>query len=188
MAAKSIGVKKRTPSLLDEAASATLSLFLEELRRHGSAAIVLLEPLIPKWDDTYSEFERKLRAILATHPELSALFASAEKNDVAKDEKTYAAEAAFARLLPAWDAYVALLNDPHTCDSLSKMISRAAEANGIEACDVVGQEVTYNPIWHAIASTVDSPPRKVVVIRRGFLVRRIDGSVRCLIKTYVEPA
>ena len=98
------------------------------------------------------------------------------------------AEAAFASLLPAWDAFVSGLADPDQAASLSLMLNRAAESVNVERQGTVGEMVSYDPLAHHTAVSVDPPPLQVKVLRSGVLARRADGSQRTLVQTLVTAA
>lgn len=103
-------------------------------------------------------------------------------------DQGYSAEAAFASLLPAWDAFVVGLSDPDQASSLSLMLYRAAGAVNVERHGVIGNVVAYDPLSHHLANPSEQTPVKVKILRAGVLACRVDGSKRTLVQTLVTAA
>ncbi len=94
----------------------------------------------------------------------------------------------FARLLPAWNAFVAELPDASRAASLSAMLHQAAGTLGISALGEAGEIVGYDPLSHHLASDDGASPGKVRILRPGVQVRRPDGSSRVLVAALVALA
>jgi hypothetical protein len=91
----------------------------------------------------------------------------------------------FARLLPAWDAFVAELPDASRAASLSAMLHQAAGTLGIAALGEAGEVVGYDPLSHHLAEDDGASPGQVRILRSGVQVRRADGSSRVLVAALV---
>lgn len=180
-------LQKQLPGNIDEAMLATLSVVSDSIRRFGTDAVRQYRPMVSMWAAAYSEVTEKIKLAVVLDPALAGLlFDEAEPKTGA--DQSYLAEAAFASLLPAWDAFVSGLADPDQAASLSLMLNRAASTVNVERQGTVGETVSYDPLAHHLGTPVDPPPLKVKVLRSGVLARRVDGSQRTLVQTLVTAA
>lgn len=180
-------LKKQPPGSLDAASLATLSLVSDAIRRFGVLAIEQFQPMLPMWTAVFPDFHKQIQLAAVAEPALNNLLTPASVVTVVADQ-SYSAEAAFASLLPAWDAFVAGLSDPDHASSLSLMINRAAGTANVERHGVVGEVVAYDPLSHHLANPGEQTPVRVKVLRSGVLARRADGSQRILVQTWVTAA
>lgn len=182
----SSGKGAASPSI-EAACAATLTLIVDSIPRFGARAIEQWRPLIPVWSSAYPNFLKQLTVASAHERGLEALLSD---DDAATHEgtenKRYRTEAAFAALLPAWEAFVAGMPDPSRAESIGNMIQRTAGTVGIEPLGAVGEAINYDPLAHHLTGTDESAPAVVKVIRPGALARRADGSTRVLVKAFVS--
>lgn len=180
-------LQKPLPGNIDEAMLATLSVVSDSIRRFGTDAVRQYRPMVSMWASAYSEVTEKIKLAAVLDPALVGLL-SGEAEPKTGGDQSYLAEAAFASLLPAWDAFVSGLADPDQAASLSLMLNRAAGSVNVERQGTVGEIVSYDPLAHHTAVPVDPPPLRVKVLRSGVLARRADGSQRTLVQTLVAAA
>lgn len=180
-------LQKQLPGNIDEAMLATLSVVSDSIRRFGADAVRQYRPMIPMWEASYPAATEQIKLAVALDPVLAGLLSN-ETEPKAGGDQGYLAEAAFASLLPAWDAFASGLTDPDQAASLSLMLNRAAGTVNVERLGAVGEVVSYDPLSHHLAVSTDPPPIKVKVLRSGVLARRADGSQRTLVQTLVTAA
>lgn len=177
-------LKKKPPGSVDAASFATLSLVGDMTRRFGAVATEQCKLLLPMWMAAYPNFQRQIKLAVTLEPALVSLLEIA--SDTPKStEQIYNAEAAFATLLPAWDAFVAELPDPSQASSIGLMLNRAAGTVQVERQGVVGDVVDYDPLSHHLVNPSHTFASKVKVLRSGVIARRVDGSMRTLVQTLV---
>ena len=180
-------LQKQLPGNIDEAMLATLSVVSDSIRRFGADAVRQFRPMVSMWAAAYLDAPEKIKLAVGFEPALAGLLAD-EAEPKAGGDQGYLAEAAFASLLPAWDAFVSGLADPDQVASLSLMLNRAAGTVNVERQGTVGEIVSFDPLAHHLATPVDPPPFQVKVLRSGVLARRADGSQRTLVQTLVTAA
>jgi hypothetical protein len=178
-------LKKPVPTSVDTALLTTLFLISDSINRFGDAAVRQLQSLVPLWSLAYPDFQKQLKLTAVTMPALSRLTSTDVAPEVESDQR-YQAEAAFASLLPAWEAFVSDLPDPDSAVSLTKMMHRAAGSVNVEMQGAVGEVVDYDPLSQHLADAGSAPPRQVRVVRAGVVARRQDGSVRTLVQMLVK--
>lgn len=186
--AKAIGThKRRPPESLDSALNATILLVGDSIARFGSVAVQQYRQMVPIWLACYPNFQSQLKIAAAMAPSLNSLLS--DTPEIALEiEQPYLSEAAFASLLPAWDAFVAGLPDPKQAASVSSMLEKAAGAANVDRDGVIGEVLAYNPLTHDLVDSAVQSPGKVKVLRSGVVVRRTDGSLRTLVRTLVTAA
>ena len=177
-------VSKQVAAAAEALSLATVSLLMADLERSGQQAADHWRAMLPIWRAAYSSWDASVAAAAAVSPAMAALASEGNRNAEA-DPDPYAAEAIFARLLPAWDAFVAELPDPSRASSLSAMLQQAAGTAGVVPLGEKGAVVGYDPLSHHLAVEADEPPRQVCVIRPGVQVLRADGSARVLVAALV---
>ena len=178
-------LKKPMPACVAAATVTTLFLISDSVKRFGVSAVRQFQPLLPLWSLAYPDFQKQLKLAAAALPSLNELTSTeGERADVRG--QTYEAEAAFASLLPAWEAFVANLPDPGSAASLTSMMQRAAGSVNVEMLGTVGEVVDYDPLSHHLADAGVNMPRLVRVARAGVAARRQDGSVRTLVRVLVK--
>jgi hypothetical protein len=180
-------VSKQVTVVANALAHATASLLTADVERYGSQAAIHWRPMVPTWRSAYANWDACIAAASKLSPALAAI--TAEPNEeVQLTSNSYDAEAVFARLLPAWDAFVADLPDPTRAASLTSMLSRAANTAGVETFGIVGETVGYDPLSHHLAGGSDAITGRVRILRAGVRVKRPDGSTRTLVPALVEVA
>ncbi len=178
---------KQVASVADALSLATISLLSADFERHGKQAVIHWSALVPTWRAAYSNWDAAIDAAVKLSPALSAI-TSDQGEDSNAEADAYASEAVFARLLPAWNAFVAELPDASRAASLSAMLHQAAGTLGISALGEAGEIVGYDPLSHHLASDDGASPGKVRILRPGVQVRRPDGSSRVLVAALVALA
>lgn len=163
---------------------ATISLLMADVVRNGSEAANHWRAMVPTWRAAYAKWDAGIAAASKLSPALAALSAECDE-DTHVGSDTYATEAVFARLLPAWDAFVAELPDASRAASLSAMLQQAAGTLGIEALGEKGAIVGYDPLSHHLVAEEGESPSQVRIVRSGVQVRRPDGSARVLVAALV---
>lgn len=177
-------LKKKPPGSVDTALLATLSLVGDMVQRFGANATEQFKLLIPMWIAAYPDFQKRVKISATFTPALASLL----ETESAKSESTeqnYNAESTFARLLPAWDAFVADLPDANRAASLSAMLQQAAGTVGIAPMGEKGAVVSYDPLSHRLVAEEGESPSQVRIVRSGVHVQRPDGSVRVLVAALV---
>ena len=163
---------------------ATISLLMADVERAGKAATDHWRPMVPTWRAAYPRWDEDITAAAAVAPAMADL-AVEGVIDAAASSDPYASEAVFARLLPAWDAFVAELPDANRASSLSAMLRQAAETAGVESMGEKGDMVSYDPLSHHLTTEEAGAPSQVRIVRPGVQVRRADGSARVLVAALV---
>ena len=143
--------------------------------------------MVPLWVAAYSDFQNQFKLAAAVEPSVKRSDIGCVRNRH-RNPINYSAEAAFASLLPAWDAFVAGLPDPDQASSLRLMLNKAAGTVNVERDGVVGEVVAYDPLSHHLTTPSDQPPARVKVLRSGVQAKRTDGSKRTLVQTLVAAA
>ena len=175
---------KQVTTLADALSLATISLLSADLERHGKQAAVHWNQLVPTWRAAYGNWDACVAAAVKLSPALAAI--TADPGEDAKVEADpYAAEAIFARLLPAWNAFVAELPDASRAASLSAMLQQAAGTLGVAPLGEAGAVVSYDPLSHHLAEDDGGSPSQVRILRPGVQVQRNDGSARVLVAALV---
>ena len=177
-------VSKQVAAAAEALSLATVSLLMADLERSGQQAADHWRAMLPIWRAAYPSWDASIAAAAAVSPAMAALASESNPNAQA-DPDLYAAEAIFARLLPAWNAFVAELPDPSRASSLSAMLQQAAGTAGVVPLGEKGAVVGYDPLSHHLAVEAGEPPRQVCVIRPGVQVLRADGSARVLVAALV---
>jgi hypothetical protein len=175
---------KQLASVADALSLATISLLSADIERHGKPAAVHWNALVPIWRAAYSSWDASIAAAVKLSPALAAI-TSERGEDTNAEADAYASEAVFARLLPAWVAFVAELPDASRAASLSAMLHQAAGTLGIAALGEAGEVVGYDPLSHHLAEDDGASPGQVRILRSGVQVRRADGSSRVLVAALV---
>ena len=175
---------KQMATAADALSLATTSLLMADLERYGSQAADHWRVMVPTWRAAYPNWAASIASATVMSPALAAL--TAEGSEAAKvDADAYASEAAFARLLPAWDAFVADLPDASRTSSLSAMLQQAAGTVGITLLGEKDAVVSYDPLSHHLVAEASESPSQVRIIRPGVQVQRPDGSARVLVAALV---
>jgi hypothetical protein len=175
---------KQVTAVADALALATISILAADVERHGRQAATHWGALVPAWRSAYANWDATMAAAVRATPALAAMTANRAEDSPA-GEDAYAAEAVFARLLPAWNAFVAELPDASRAASLSSMLQQAAGTLGIVPLGEAGAVVGYDPLSHHLAEEADASPSQVRIVRPGVQVRRPDGSARVLVAALV---
>lgn len=175
---------KLVTAVADALALATISILAADVERHGQQAAAHWGALVPAWRSAYANWDATMAAAVKATPALAAMTANQPEVSPA-GEDAYAAEAVFARLLPAWNAFVAELPDASRAASLSSMLQQAAGTLGIVPLGEAGAVVGYDPLSHHLAEEADASPSQVRIVRPGVQVRRADGSARVLVAALV---
>lgn len=175
---------KQAASVADALSLATISLLSADFERHGKLAALHWNALVPTWRAAYSNWDATIAAAVKLSPALSAI-TSAQGEDPNAEVDAYASEAIFARLLPAWNAFVAELPDASRAASLSSMLHQAAGTLGISVLGEAGEVVDYDPLLHHLAEDDGRCPANVLILRPGVQVQRPDGSLRVLVAALV---
>ena len=179
------GTASKQVAVAAEALSlATISLLMADVERAGKAATDHWRPMVPTWRAAYPRWDEDITAAAAVAPAMADL-AVEGVIDAAASSDPYASEAVFARLLPAWDAFVAELPDANRASSLSAMLRQAAETAGVESMGEKGDMVSYDPLSHHLTTEEAGAPSQVRIVRPGVQVRRADGSARVLVAALV---
>lgn len=171
----------------DTFALATVSLLMADVEWLGAQAITRWHAMVPTWRAVYPRWDDHIKAAAGVQPAVAALAADGSP-EVPSEADGYAAEAVFARLLPAWDAFVADLPDPGRASSLTAMLRQAAQTLGVEPLGSKGDVVDYDPLSHHLAEQGNEVPRQVSIVRPGVQARRADGSARVLVPALVAAA
>ena len=175
---------KQVAAVADALALATISLLTADLDRNGSQAASHWRAMIPTWRAVYANWDASLASAVKLSPAVAAITAD-RSEDAPAGADAYAAESVFARLLPAWDAFVAELPDATRTASLSAMLQQAAGTVGIAALGEKGTIVSYDPLSHHLTADEGEPPSQVRIVRPGVQVQRPDGSARVLVAALV---
>lgn len=177
-------VSKQVASVTDVLSFATISLLVADLERYGSQASDHWRPMVPTWRAAYSSWDASIALVSVASPALATLTANSSTAAQASSD-AYATEAVFARLLPAWDAFVAELPDANRAASLSAMLQQAAGTLGIVPMGEKNAVVSYDPLSHHLTSEQGVSPGQVRIVRPGVQVQRTDGSARVLVAALV---
>lgn len=175
---------KQMATVTDALSLATISLLIADIERNGSQAADYWRVMLPIWHVAYQGWDASVALATVTSPALAALMLDREKARLESSD-AYATEAVFARLLPAWDAFVAELPDANRAASLSAMIQQAAGTVGIVSLGEKGAVVRYDPLSHHLVEEKDESPGQVRIVRPGVQVQRPDGSSRVLVAALV---
>ena len=179
------GAASKQVAVAAEALSlATTSLLMADVERAGGAATDHWRPMVPTWRAAYPRWDEHITAAAAVAPAMADL-AVEGVIDAPASSDAYASEAVFARLLPAWDAFVAELPDANRASSLSAMLRQAAETVGVVPLGEKGGVVSYDPLSHHLIAEEAEAPSQVRIVRPGVQVRRPDGSARVLVAALV---
>jgi hypothetical protein len=175
---------RQVASVADALSLATISLLSADFERHGKPAAIHWNALVPIWRAAYSSWDASIAAAVKLSPALAAI-TSERGEDTNAEADAYASETVFARLLPAWGAFVAELPDASRAASLSAMLHQAAGTLGIAALGEAGEVVGYDPLSHHLAEDDGGSPAQVRILRSGVQVQRPDGSSRVLVAALV---
>lgn len=187
-AVASKGVTSRQFAAVSGALStATVSLVASDVERFGTQAINYSQTMVPIWRSAYSSWDLHIDAAAKLFPALARITAAAREDHRANPDM-YASEAIFARLLPAWDAFVAELPDASRAASLTMMLQEAAGSLGIAPLGEKGTVISYDPLSHHLAAEAGDSPTHVRILRPGVQVHRADGSSRVLVAALVSAA
>ena len=157
----------------------TISLLVADIERYGSQAANHWKTMVPAWRKAYPGWDASIKLATVLSPALAGL--TTDNHQVPQvSSDTYATEAVFARLLPAWDAFVAELPDANRAESLSAMLRQAASTVGIAALGQKDTVVRYDPLSHHLMQEEKESPHQVRIVRPGVQVLRPDGSSRVL--------
>lgn len=178
---------KPVATAADTFALATVSLLMADIEWLGAQAIARWQAMVQTWRAVYPRWDEHIKAAAGIQPAIAALAADGVP-EVPSEADGYAAEAVFARLLPAWDAFVAELPDPGRASSLTGMLRQAAQTAGVEPLCRKGDVVDYDPLSHHLAEQGNEVPRQVSIVRPGVQARRADGSTRVLVPALVAAA
>lgn len=184
-AATSKGAAAKQMAMASDALSlATISLLMADMERSGSQAADHWRGMVSTWRATYPNWDASIASATVVSPALAALTADGSE-DAKEGADAYASEAVFARLLPAWDAFVAELPDASRAASLSAMLQQAAGTAGITPLGDRGAIVSYDPLSHHLVAEEGESPSQVRIVRPGVQVQRPDGSARVLVAALV---
>jgi hypothetical protein len=187
-AVTSKGAASKQLAMVSDALSlATISLLTADVERYGTQATNHWKAMVPTWRSAYLSWDACIASASKLSPALAAITAE-RSEDAQLTSDVYDAEAVFARLLPAWDAFVAELPDSSRAASLSMMLQQAAATLGIAPLGEKGAVVNYDPLSHHLAAEVSDSPRHVRILRPGVQVQRADGSSRVLVAALVSAA
>jgi len=175
---------KQVTAVADALSLATISLLAADVERHGSRAAIHWAALVPTWRAAYVNWDVSMTAALKWAPAVAEISAGCREDENAGVD-AYAAEAVFARLLPAWNAFVAELPDASRAASLTAMLQQAAGTLGIAPLGEQGSVVSYDPLAHHLAAETGGSPKQVRILRSGVQVQRPDGSTRVLVTALV---
>lgn len=175
---------KQMAMAADALSLATISLLMADMVRSGSQAADHWRGMVPAWRAAYPNWDSSIASATVVSPALAALTADGSE-DSKEGADAYASEAIFARLLPAWDAFVAELPDASRAASLSAMLQQAAGTAGITPLGEKGAIVSYDPLSHHLVAEESESPGQVRIIRPGVQVQRPDGSARVLVAALV---
>lgn len=177
-------VSKQVASVAGALSLATISLLSADFERHGPLAAAQFNALVPIWRAAYNNWDAAIAKAVKLSPALATI--TSDQGEVSKSGvDTYTSEAVFARLLPAWSAFVAELPDKSRTASLSAMLYQAAGTLGIAALGEAGEVVGYDPLSHQLVENEGGTPAKVRILRPGVRVQRPDGSSRVLVAALV---
>lgn len=175
--------QKAIPSEVRNASVATVSVLVELVKLGGRDCVPHVRQMLPALAATYPGFLDCLRTEAGQAPLLQGILSGEDsKADHSPDADV---QDVFAGLLPAWDAYVAELNDEEPVRPIGAMLQRAAAAVGIGRVGEPGTVVPYVPSDHHLDEVGGSPPSLVRVLSPGVSVRRDSGAERVLIRALV---
>lgn len=186
-ATSKFSTSKQVAVVCDALSLATISLLMAELERAGGQAANHWRPMMATWRAAYRRWDQSIADATSVAPSMAALAAEAETDEQARPS-AYASEAVFARLLPAWDAFVAELPDANRASSLSAMLRQAAKTVGVVPMGEKDEVISYDPLSHELAAAEGDNPRRVRIVRPGVQVIRADGSARVLVAALVVAA
>lgn len=175
---------KQVSTVTDALTLATISLLVADMERYGSQAADHWRAMIPTWRAAYPGWDASIALATVMSPALAVLTVDS-KEAVLASSNTYAIEAVFARLLPAWDAFIAELPDANRAASLSAMLQQAAGTVGIAPMGEKGAVVSFDPLSHHMVEGNGESHGQVRIVRPGVLVQRSDGSIRVLVAALV---
>lgn len=175
---------KSVASILDGMSFATISLLMFDLERYGVKASDQWVTMVPLWREAYPRWDALISLAIKDSPNLALLTKS--KSELQQESLDINAAAdVFARLLPAWDAFVSDLPEEHRAESLSNMIRQAAGNAGVKSFGERGAVVRYDPLSHHLVAEQEKSPEKVEILRPGVQLQRPDGSSRVLVAALV---
>ncbi|WP_436292993.1 hypothetical protein [Variovorax sp. LjRoot178] len=181
------GAASKTIAGVSEVLSlATVSLLTADVLRFGASALAAGKAMLPVWRSAYAKWDEHLAAAALGSPAVQAWIDGKASEDP-KPGDAYEAEATFARLLPAWDAFVSELPDSTRAASLSAMLLEAAATARVYPIGRAGEQVPYDPLAHHLAQDREAVPGQVRIARAGLEARRPDGSTRVLVQALVTP-
>ena len=174
---------KQVATAAEALALATISVLMADLERTGRQAALHWRAMVPTWRSAYPSWDECIASAVLVSPALAMLSDGLDRAPESPD--TYESEAVFARLLPAWEAFVSELPDASRASSLSAMLRQAAETVGVVPMGENGAIVTYDPLSHHLADEQNEPSSHVRIVRPGVQVLRADGSARVLVPALV---
>lgn len=177
-------ISKQLATVADALSLATISLLVAEMERYGSQASSHWKAMVPTWRAAYPTWDVSIASALVVSPALAALTTGSNEAQQESSD-AYATEAVFARLLPAWEAFVVELPDADRAASLSAMLQQAAATVGIMPIGEKGAVVSYDPLSHHPVAEMDKSFGQVCIVRPGVQVQRPDGSTRVLVAALV---
>ena len=186
-AASKGAASKQVAAVAHALSLATASLLTADIERQGSQAARHWKAMVPTWRAAYAGWDTCFATAVKLSPALAAIEADGVE-EAEGDAGAYAAEADFARLLPAWNAFVADLPDASRAASLSTMLLQAAQTQGITPMGEAGAVVSYDPLSHHLTEEGGASPNQVRILRSGVQVLRADGSARVLVAALVAAA
>lgn len=139
----------------------------------------ILEEAYPGWDKKWNS--------LSTTGQLKIITDALQSEPTSSSDAAYDAQAVYARLLPAMDAFVSELSDPSSAESLRAMIHEAAATASVSPIGRTGEIIEYDPLTQQVFNS-QSVRQHVRVVRPGVQVVRSDGSIRVLVSALVAPA
>jgi hypothetical protein len=175
---------KQVATVAEVLSLATISLLMVDTERFGRQAVDHWVAMVPTWRAAYRGWDASIALAAVVSPALAAL--TTDSNHRAQESSdAYATESVFARLLPAWDAFVTELPDASRAASLSAMLHQAAGTVGVTPLGEKGAVVSYDPLSHHLVSEEGESPARVCIVRPGVQVQRSDGSARVLVAALV---
>lgn len=177
-------VSKQVAVAAESLSFATVSLLMADVERAGKQSVDHWRPMVPAWRAAYHRWDQHITAATAVAPAMAGL-AAESVIDAPASPDAYDSQAVFARLLPAWDAFVAELPDANRASSLSAMLRQAAQTVGVVPMGEKGDVVSYDPLSHHLTTENAETPSQVRIVRSGVQVLRADGSARVLVAALV---
>jgi hypothetical protein len=168
--------------------SATISLLIDKIASSGDLALKQLHPMRKQWEKNFPNFKKATKILSGKNTTLKNFLEYSDESTKDQSTNSENSGSVFAALLPAWDRYTQELSDSEkqTVESLTYLITKAANNANIENFGERGQLVNYDPLSHNLNSEESPPPLKVRIIRPGVLFRRPDQSIRVLIPAFTS--